>query len=466
MLSCLAVLPGEFGLALAEACVPPPAAAEVGHLLTRLVERSLVSTSWPEHGPARYRLLAVVRQFVRQRTDPGVLEEVSRRHAVFCDGAAAAAVRARCHGALVTGPADRYDQADLLAALGWAASRDPGLADRLLIAASQLAETEPTRQALELIRDLGLGHPHWSAEALAWSAVTVCYLNLDDARRLAQASSRAAAVARDHALASLASGWIDAYRQDEQEAVRRLGEVLDYAADTTDPWLAGSALQARGVARAAPGDAFADWEEAVARFAAAGDILHANNVRYMLAGRAVETRARLADVPVWLDECESYAARRGLVHELAHIRLVRAGLAQIRGLPGPARELLGTALPVFRQAGDFRCVARALLQLADPAITEDPAEATRLLLECLPAALLAGGRALQGQVLARLMEAGAAAGDLVLAARSRGALESLGNAPPPAGDPALTAMLQEPAYATFVSEGRAGRAELLINRYA
>ena len=248
--------------------------------------------------------------------------------------------------------------------------------------------------------------------------------------------------------------------------MRRLDAVLSYAADTTDPWLAGSALQARGVARAAPGDAFADWEGAVAGFAAAGDILHANNVRYMLAGRAVETRARLSDVPVWLDECESYAARYGLGHELAHIRLVRAGLAQISGLPGPARELLDTVLPAFRQAGDFRCVARALLQLADPAITEDPAEATRLLLECLSAVLLAGGRTLQGQVLARLMEAGEAAGDLVLAARSWGALESLSSAPLPAGGPALSATLQEPAYATFVSEGRAGGAELLISRYA
>jgi len=44
----------------------------------------------------------------------------------------------------------------------------------------------------------------------------------------------------------------------------------------------------------------------------------------MLAHRAVEAGERLAEVPVWLAECESYAASHGYRHELAHIHQVRA----------------------------------------------------------------------------------------------------------------------------------------------
>jgi hypothetical protein len=80
-----------------------------------------------------------------------------------------------------------------------------------------------------------------------------------------------------------------------------------------EPWLEASGWQARGQAA----DAFRDFGQAAIRFASAGDIMHASNVRYMMASRAVETAERLAEVPVWLDECESYAAGHGYRHELA-----------------------------------------------------------------------------------------------------------------------------------------------------
>jgi hypothetical protein len=305
--------------------------------------------------------------------------------------------------------------------------------------------------------------------------VALAYLSLDDAEKLARRSERAAASERDAALAGWASGWVHAYRHEENAAVQRLGSVISYARQASDPWLEGSALQARGVARSDPLDAFADWERAVTRFVVSGDLTHANNVRYMLASRAVETGTRLGDVPVWLDGCESYASGRGLTHELAHIRRARAGYERIQGRPGTARHLLDAALPVFRQAGDFRCIARTLSDLADPACCDGPAVAKDLLVQALGVAAIVSGPAIQEHILAGLITAGGAVDDLTLAARCLGALDALGKpaeqmaagrdgAPPPAPD--LIRTLRGPGYATFVSEGRAGGIDLLTTLYS
>jgi hypothetical protein len=177
----------------------------------------------------------------------------------------------------------------------------------------------------------------------------------------------------------------------------------------------------------------------------------------MLADRAVDAQIRLPDVPVWLDECETYAAGHGFRHELAHVRLARAKYQRIRGDSGASRPLLDAALPVFRQAGDFRCTARTFLELAGLRAACEPAAARDLLLQGVPAAAITRDPILQAQILARLMAAGAAVGDLVLAARCRGALAALGQ-PAPA-DPV------GPAYATFVSEGRAGGIDLISTLY-
>ena len=72
-----------------------------------------------------------------------------------------------------------------------------------------------------------------------------------------------------------------------------------------------------------------------------------------------------------------------------------------------------------------------------------------------------------------LITAGAAAGDLVLAARCFGALDALGKATElvpadlagEAPNPALEHTLQEPAYKTYVSEGQAGGIDLITTLY-
>jgi hypothetical protein len=304
----------------------------------------------------------------------------------------------------------------------------------------------------------------------------VSYLSLDDAEQLARTSGRAAASERDKAFANWINGWIHAFRREESSAVRQLDLAISYATSAADPWLAGSALQARGVARAEAHEAFADLEQAVTQFVVSGDLMHANNARFMIASRAVATHTRLRDVPVWLDACESYATSHGYRHELAHIRLTRARYQRFQGHYGTARHLLDAALPIFRRAGDFRCIARTLFELAQPPITDDPATTTDLLLQCLPAAAIASGTAMHARILAGLVTAAAAANDLVLAARCLGALDALDAAgtaarrgafdpAPTPPSPALKQTLQGPAHATFVSEGRVGGIELIATLY-
>jgi hypothetical protein len=200
---------------------------------------------------------------------------------------------------------------------------------------------------------------------------------------------------------------------------------------------------------------------------------HASNVRYMLAHRAVETGERLAEVPVWLRECESYAASHGHRHELAHIHLVRAMYERMQGRLDTARDLLDNSLPVFRQAGDFRCTTRTLLELADHHRPGEPAAAAELLLQGLGTAVLAGGGSLCARVLASLAAAAAAAGDLPLAARALGALDALDQPQasadtedaPPAVSADLADTLQAPAYATYAEEGRIGGISLIVTLY-
>ena len=301
---------------------------------------------------------------------------------------------------------------------------------------AQLIEMQPTRRGIEVISAVAMREDGgWSSEALAWA------------------------------------GWVHAYRHEAAAALGCLEQVIGYAQAAGEPWLEASARQARGLARERSADAFADWQQAAVRFTAAGDLMHASNVRYMLAHRAVEAGERLAEVPVWLEECESHATGHGYQHELAHIHLVRAEYERTQGRLDGARELLDAALTVFRQAGDFRCVTRTLLELARHHRPGQPAAAADLLLQGLETAMLAGGGSLCAQVLAGLTTAAAQAGDLPLAARAFGALDALGQpqagpgGAPPAVPADLMGVLQAPACRPYTEEGRAGGISLIITLY-
>lgn len=473
LLGRLAALPGDFTIAMARAAAHSQAAADLETCLLRLADRSLISTTLTPGKPARYRLLGTIRAYAAAQA-PEVAARVRCAHARYCCELAAAEIRSRCQPGPARPPAPSFDEVNYLAALTWAAAHDPALADRLLRCLARLLGTQPSRRGLDVIRAVASAeNGGWSSEALAWTSWATTYLDLEGAGLLAARSAVAATGERDQAYARWAAGWVHAYRRQEAAALGLLDQVIGYAQDAADTWLEASAFQARGLARARTADAFRDWRQSATRFASAGDMMHASNVRYMLAHRAVEAGELLAEVPVWLNECQSYAASHGYLHELAHIHMVRAQYERTQGKLDAARELLDGALPVFRQAGDFRCTARTLLELAEHHRPGQPVAAAVLLVEALGMAMLAGGSSLCERVLASLTAAAAEAGDLPLAARSLGALDALGQPPVrdglaedrPAVAADLVSTLQAPGCAAYVDEGRAGGIGLITTLY-
>ena len=330
---------------------------------------------------------------------------------------------------------------------------------------------QPGGRGIEVIRAVaGSEDGRWSSEALARASMAASYLDLSAAGELAARSAARAAGDRDQAYARRAAGWVHACRHQQAAAPGCLDQVIAYAQAAAGPWLEASAWQARGLVRGQTADAFRDWQQAAVRFAAAGDVMHAGNVRYMMAHRAVQAGERPGEVPAWLEECESYPARHGYRHELARIHHARAVHERMQGRPGAARELVDGSLPVFRQAGDFRCTTRTLPELAGHHRPGAPGAAAGPLLQGRGMAMLAGGGSLCARVLAILTTAAAAAGDLPLAARAFGALEALG--PPqaqagtadarPAVPADLSSALQAHACAAYAEEGRAGGTSLII----
>jgi predicted ATPase/DNA-binding CsgD family transcriptional regulator len=466
LLGRLAALPGDFAVTMAQAVAPARAAADVEAGLLRLADRSLVSVTLVAGQPARYRLLDTIRAYAAGQSTE-VAAYVRHAHARYCCELAVAEVQPRP-------PAPAFDEANYLAALTWAAAHEPALADRLLRYVAQLIGRQPSRRGIEVISAVARSDDvGWSSEALAWASWAITYLDLGTARDLAARSAARAAGDRDQVYAQWAAGWVHAYRHEEAAALGCLDQVIEYAQGAAEPWLEASAWQAHGLARGRAADAFRDLQHAAVRFAAAGDLMHASNVRYMLAHRAVEAGERLAEVPVWLAECESYAASHGYRHELAHIHYVRAVYERMQGRLEAARDLLDGALTVFRQAGDFRCVTRTLLELAEHHRPDDPEAAADLLLQGLGMAMLAGGASLGAQILAGLTTAAAAAGDLPLAARALGALDALGlpqSEPGHAGaqaavPPDLVTALYAPGCATYLEEGQAGGISLIVTLY-
>jgi len=212
----------------------------------------------------------------------------------------------------------------------------------------------------------------------------------------------------------------------------------------------------------------AHFEESLGVFIDIGELDRANNVRFMLARRAIEARRRLSEVPLWLDECERHATLHRLEHEQAHARLARAEHLTLGGGHGAACRLFNGVIDVFRRAGDLRCLARTLVGLAGSAsaTARGAPEAVENLLQAVHVTLAAADIPRQHHVAAALVKAAAEAGDLTLAARVFGALAAApGIDTPLPGHEQLAAELAAPPFASFVSEGRAGGFNLIARLY-
>jgi hypothetical protein len=119
----------------------------------------------------------------------------------------------------------------------------------------------------------------------------------------------------------------------------------------------------RGVAlrRSSPELAMADFAAAMHDYGRAGDAMHVNNARYMLAQTAADSGLDLDRAAELAAECVDYARASHNEHELAHAAMVQQliGRGATLGLDELARE--------FRRFGDLRCWIRVLLLQAEQA---------------------------------------------------------------------------------------------------
>lgn len=423
VLARLASLPLSFDLDLA-GTVCGPGAAEV---VLRLLDRSLVVVADPACTPRRFRLLEPLRDLVRDRTDDDLRHDVRRLHAEHH-----AAVADRVHRRARTD--DSHESAvaakrvcpEVNAAVRWALGRDPHLVLRLVTALAVGGEQYgPDVTSLDAIaraaRDEQVRAVATPAQLLELG-IALCYTDLALVEELAALALERAGDSPGRRLAAHhLAGWAAAYAHRGADALAHLEEAERLADELLEPWQLASVRQARGIALrdlGEPAAALAAFESSMRAYALAGDALHVNNTRYMMAVTAAGLPGHEDRVLTWAEQCIAYGRETHNDHELAHGLLTRA-----RVTGGAAAETdLEAATATFRAVGDLRCLTRSHVLLAE---RRSPDAAVPLLEEALRFATRANDRDRQADVLARLTHARWLAGDRRGAALDLGRLGGL-----------------------------------------
>ncbi len=395
----LAALPRTFDVDLAAAVTHPGADG----IVLRLLDHSLLV---PAGGhPRRFRLLAVTREFVRSRTEPEVIHEVLQQHAEYVDEITIGFVsHARTDSSVDAMHTSETLCPEVNAALRWAlAARHPAavsLANSLSIGIEQYGSDVDSIRTLSMAaHDDGFLAAATPSQLLS-IGTALAFMDVPLVSELAQRALELAADDHDLLDAHHLAGLADAYAERHDSAIEHLDEAARLAAAQHAEWDLAAVRQMRGLAlrdSTVEGArlAITELEAAMRGYALAGDEIHVNNSRYMMAHTAAETGIELDRAARWAAECVDYAQSIGNEHELAHAQLVQATLGAL-----PAGEL-DELTARFRRLGDLRCVTRSLLLRAEGAA---PLERLALLDEALAVAQDAGDRARQIAILARLVE--------------------------------------------------------------
>lgn len=360
VLARLAALPRTFDLALAETVTEPGA----GAVVLRLLDRSLISPA-EQTEPRQFRLLNALREFVLDRTDQDVAEGVRQVHAVYYAALAGdVARRARTDDRRSAAEFAASLCVDVNAAAQWAISHDPRLALALTTALAVGAEQySPDAASLDSIaraasdarvRDVA------TPNQLLTLGIVLCYSNVDLATDLGTYALTMADDEPSQLAAHHLAGYAQAYQHKTDVAIEHFDLAESLAVALDDTWQLASVLQGRGIAlRDHDAEAaIAAFESSIHAYAMAGDTMHVNNTRYMMAATAADAGIHLDQAQVWAKECVAYARESGNHHELAHALLALATLSA-----SPEVDLLGLT-EEFRNVGDLRCLTRAMLLLA------------------------------------------------------------------------------------------------------
>lgn len=418
----LAALPRTFDVDLATAVTHPGAEGVV----LRLLDHSMLV---PATG-SRFRVLAVMREFVHARTDPGVIREVLEQHAEYYAEIAQHFVRlARTDDSPAAMGRSALLCPEVNAALRWAlAAEHPtalSLATSLSVGIEQYgSDADSVRSIAIAARDARVRAEATADDLLAFG-IGLCYLDLPLVEELAGLAL--ASAPDDDARARLSAhhlaGMSDAYRDRGAPAIAHLDEAERLAVTLDDEWELAAVRQMRGIALrdgsiGEPAAAIAEFAAAMHGYALAGDAMHVNNARYMMAITAAEHGLHPGEAAGWAAECVDYASRVGNVHELAHATLVQQML-RVPDAAAGLEELTDT----FRRLGDARCLTRCLLMAADRTLPADASGALAPLEEALHVADMAGDAHHQTSALERLVGAYWRVGDRMRARTALGRLE-------------------------------------------
>lgn len=422
----LAALPRTFDFELAVAVTHPGAEKTV----MRLLDHSLIVPVGGE--PLRFRLLAVLREFVHARTDPELIRAVLEQHAeTICDAAEQFAARARTDSSPDAMRMSALLCPEVNAALRWSlAARHPAavvLAGTLAIGVEQYGSDVDSVSGLSTAAGDQWLRAGASPRQLLAIGTAIAFYDIDGCSALAGHVLDVASDEDGRRAAHQLAGFASAYQGDRAAALSHLDEAERLAIRSGLDWDLGAVRQARGVALRGPSRqeitaALNAFESAMRAYARAGDLTHVNNVRYMMASTAADSPdagdRRRAEA--WAAQCRAHAEATLNDHEIAHARLVQATLElEVAGE-------LSDLLDAFRHHGDLRCVNRVLLLCADRAT--DPQERLRCLAAALEIAQAAGDVPRQLAALQRSVRAHHDVGDRVSALAALDRLAALGGA--------------------------------------
>lgn len=360
----LAALPGPFDLELADAVLGEGG----GGAALRLMDRSMV-VAVAAPGGGRFRLLESLKAYVAHRTYGMVAQHVRTAHAAYvATRLRTLAARARRDDSPPTAEAAHRLVPDCVWALEWTLDHDTDaalvIARDLAIVIEQYGSDLTSLTAVDRAARSPWVRERATARDLLDLGLALCYGNLDLVDELAALARQKAADPDSDEAAHHLAGYVDAYRGRSQAALAHLDIAEPLAEAHGHWWDLASALQARGLAllrdedgdREAAARAFAG---AMENYVRAGDAMHVNNTRYMMAWNALELGAT-DQALVWAEECVAYAQARANRHELGHALLVGA-----RARGEVAEDDLDEIIGTFSAVGDLRCLTRGYLLAAD-----------------------------------------------------------------------------------------------------
>jgi predicted ATPase/DNA-binding CsgD family transcriptional regulator len=392
VLRSLAALPLSFDLELARAVTDE----RVEGTVLRLLDHSLLVAT--EDRPRRFRLLAVMREFVFARTDPALIRSVRERHTLYTTDTvmhAAAVARTDDSPAAVAMARARCPEAN--AALRWALAADHPVASELAAAVAigveQYGADVDTVNALVLAGRNEVVRANSSAEQLLSLGTAISFIDAGLLVELSSLASQRATDERERLAALHLAGIAAANNGRESDALVVLEDAEELASQLGDVWETGAISQLQGVVLASDAirsaeKAIAALESATRRYVRAGDRMHANNCRYMMALVAAENGIDLDVAAEWAARAAEYAELTGNRHEIAHAHLVQAML-------GLGAQTLESLTSEFRALGDLRCAHRSLML---EALALAPAERIPVLEEAVRAAETSANR--RGRLLA------------------------------------------------------------------